>query len=393
MTTFSIVVVPAKVLSDGRHRIRIAVAHKRQTRYIVTPFILDSLSQFRNGRVVRHEHADQINSHLRKKVDDYIRLAASLDDAQGLTCTELIHFLREAQRRKQMTLMLLTEEYLERLEREGQSKSYLLYQTALARACRYLGGNLPLGRLGPADICRYTDYLEQEKLSSTTIRIYLTLLRVVVNYAVKMNYVNYPVHPFAVCRLPVAHVRELDLTVEELKRLRDLPLRTRNLIQTRDLFMLTYYLGGMNLRDLLVYPFEEGNDVLRYVRHKTGGRKTGENEIVFTIQPEARTLIRKYMGTAGLLRFGKNGSYATIYNMVYRNLPRLAHLAGITSRLSYYSARKSFAQHGYDAGIQMETIEYCIGHSMKRNRPVCNYIRIMQAHADVAMRKIFDRLL
>lgn len=393
MTTFSIVVVPAKVLSDGRHRIRIAVAHKGQTRYIATPFVLDSLSQFRNGKVIRHEHADQINSCLRKKVDNYFRLAASLDDAQGLNCTELIHFLHEEQRRERMTLASLAEEYLERLAREGQSKSHLLYQTALARACHYLGENLPLGRLGPVDICRYMDYLEQEKLSATTIRIYLTLLKVVVNYAIKMNYVNYPVHPFAVCRLPVARMRELDLTVDELKRLRDLPLRTRNLVQTRDIFMLTYYLGGMNLRDLLAYPFEESNDVLRYVRHKTGGRKTGESETVFTIQPEARTLIRKYMGPSGLLCFGKCGSYATIYNMVYRNLPRLAHLAGITSRLSYYSARKSFAQHGYDAGIQMETIEYCIGHSMKRNRPVCNYIRIMQAHADAAMRKIFDRLL
>ena len=49
--------------------------------------------------------------------------------------------------------------------------------------------------------------------------------------------------------------------------------------------------------------------------------------------------------------------------------------------------------HGYDAGVQMETIEYCIGHSMKRNRPICNYIRVMQSHADVALRRIFDRLL
>ncbi len=191
----------------------------------------------------------------------------------------------------------------------------------------------------------------------------------------------------------MARVRELDLTIEELKRLRDLSLRTHNLLYTRDIFMLSYYLGGMNLRDLLVYPFEEGNNVLRYTRHKTRERKTGESETVFTIQPEAWTIIRKYMGAAGVLRFGRHDSYDNIYNMVYRHLPRLAQMAKITSRLSYYSARKSFAQHGYDAGVQMVTIEYCIGHSMKRNRPICNYIRVMQSHADVALRRIFDRLL
>ena len=43
MTTFSIVIVPTKRLANGKHRIRIAVAHQAQTRYIATPFILDSM--------------------------------------------------------------------------------------------------------------------------------------------------------------------------------------------------------------------------------------------------------------------------------------------------------------------------------------------------------------
>ena len=40
-----------------------------------------------------------------------------------------------------------------------------------------------------------------------------------------------------------------------------------------------------------------------------------------------------------------------------------------------------------------EKIEYCIGHSMKNNRPIFNYIRIMQEHADKVFREIFDQLL
>ena len=50
----------------------------------------------------------------------------------------------------------------------------------------------------------------------------------------------------------------------------------------RDIFMLTYYLGGINLRDLLAYDFKNKND-MRYVRHKTSNSKKGENEIVFTL--------------------------------------------------------------------------------------------------------------
>ena len=55
MANLSIVIVPAKKLSNGRHRVRIAVAHRSQTRYISTQFILDSANQMKNGRVVKHE--------------------------------------------------------------------------------------------------------------------------------------------------------------------------------------------------------------------------------------------------------------------------------------------------------------------------------------------------
>ena len=71
----------------------------------------------------------------------------------------------------------------------------------------------------------------------------------------------------------------------------------------------------------------------------------------------------------------------------------MTDLAGITRKVSYYSARKTFAQNGYDIGIEIEKIEYCIGHSMKNNRPIFNYIRIMQEHADKVFREIFDQLL
>ena len=57
MANLSIVIVPAKKLSNGRHRVRIAVAHRSQTRYISTQFILDSANQMKNGRVVKHENA------------------------------------------------------------------------------------------------------------------------------------------------------------------------------------------------------------------------------------------------------------------------------------------------------------------------------------------------
>lgn len=395
MTTFSIVIVPTKRLANGKHRIRIAVAHQAQTRYIATPFILDSISQLKKGRVVRHENAAQINLCLQRTINEYILILSSIKHANQLTCTQLIHSIQEEERKKYLTFDVIAKEFLSTLQSESRIKSYKLYKTAISHFNRFLKKehDIPLEQIRPSHIHQYQDFLEKRELSSTTVRIYLTLIKVILNYAIKMDYIHYKVHPFAACILPSSRIRNLDLTVEELKSLRDVSLKEQNLLIVRDLFMLTYYLGGINLKNLLDYHFEENNLILSYIRHKTYRTKHGENEIVFSIQPEAQQIISKYRTDKGFLKFGPYESYNKVYSLIYRYLSRIAREAGITSSISYYSARKSFAQHGYNIGIQIETIEYCIGHSMKSNRPIGNYIRVMRSHADIAMRRIFDKLL
>lgn len=395
MTTFSIVIVPTKRLANGKHRIRIAVAHQAQTRYIATPFILDSISQLKKGRVVRHENAAQINLCLQRTINEYILILSSIKHANQLTCTQLIYSIQEEERKKYLTFDVIAKEFLSTLQSESRIKSYKLYKTAISHFNRFLKKehDIPLEQIRPSHIHQYQNFLEKRELSSTTVRIYLTLIKVILNYAIKMDYIHYKVHPFAACILPSSRIRNLDLTVDELKSLRDVSLKEQNLLIVRDLFMLTYYLGGINLKDLLDYHFEENNLILSYIRHKTYRTKHGENEIVFSIQPEAQQIISKYRTDKGFLKFGPYESYNKVYSLIYRYLTRIAREAGITSSISYYSARKSFAQHGYNIGIQIETIEYCIGHSMKSNRPIGNYIRVMRSHADIAMRRIFDELL
>lgn len=44
------------------------------------------------------------------------------------------------------------------------------------------------------------------------------------------------------------------------------------------------------------------------------------------------------------------------------------------------------------AGVPLEVLEYCIGQSVKRNRPIFNYVKVMRRHADEAIRKILDNV-
>lgn len=392
MANFSIVIVPTKKLSNGRHRIRIAVAHHSKTRYISTQFILESATQLKNGRVVRHENATNMNACLRKLINEYEEIVTSISYLPAISCTELIHIIAYEQKKKGITFQTVAKEYMDFMKGEEREKSYKLYKIASERFIKYMRGDFPLIQLTPLHIQEFAKVLHEENLTDTTIRIYLTLLKVILNYAGKMNYVNYSIHPFIFFKMPVSNVRELDLSVEELKRIRDVRLFKPTLSIVRDVFMLTYYLGGINLRDLLAYNFKDKN-YMRYVRHKTRNSKKGENEIVFTLQSEAKAIINKYLARDGYLKFGKYSSYRQIYSLIFRHIDKVTRLSEINKKVTYYSARKTFAQHGYNLGIQIEKIEYCIGHSMKNNRPIFNYIKIMQEHADKVFREILDQLL
>ena len=52
MANLFITIVPTKVLANGQHKIRIAVSHNWDTRYIPTNIVIDSLNEFKNGKIV-----------------------------------------------------------------------------------------------------------------------------------------------------------------------------------------------------------------------------------------------------------------------------------------------------------------------------------------------------
>ncbi|MBR4517104.1 MAG: recombinase, partial [Bacteroidaceae bacterium] len=71
MANLSAVIVPAKVLKGGKHKIRIAVSHNSKTRYIVTNITIDSDKEFKDGRIVKRPDSAIKNVKLRGLLDKY----------------------------------------------------------------------------------------------------------------------------------------------------------------------------------------------------------------------------------------------------------------------------------------------------------------------------------
>ena len=304
MATFSLVIVPAKKLSNGTHKVRIRVAHNSDTRFITTEIAVRE-NEFKNGKIVRRPDKDFLNMKLQEWYNTYFKRYIELEHAELLTCAQLVKIITHPTTGEQHRKFEdVVEEFLSQIDEEDRSKTYKLYKLAAKHFIQFTGPGALMEHITPIRINNYLTHLRKSKLSPTSIKIYITLLRVIINYAIKMGYVEYKVDPFVTATIPSAKRRDTHITVEQLKIIRDMVPNQYNVSVVRDIFMLTYYLAGMNLVDMLAYDFR--TNVVDYIRIKTRNTKDGDRLISFAIPDEAKPLIKKYMDkNTGKLVFGK----------------------------------------------------------------------------------------
>lgn len=390
MTTLRIAIVPAKINKAGKHKIRIAVGHRQQTRYIVTRFELDNPDDLQNGQVVNLPNAPYINMKLRSILNSY-QEALDKINTHAYSCKQLIEYLHTI-KSGSTSYSIASNDYIDTLVREGRKSTAQLYARTSKYFIEFCKHDIMLDGITPRTIKDFDIYMMRAlSLNPSTRGTHMAHLKAVINQAIRDNMVKYDTHPFAYYEKPTIPVRELDISVEEVRLIRDSEPKAKALVVARDAFMLSYYLGGINMVDLLAYNFK-GKTTMEYERQKSKNTKKNDKKVCFTIPDEAKPIIKRYMGRNGKIDFGYKLSYENLRKYITKYIGILAQSLGIETHVIYYTARKSFAQHGFELGISLERIEYCIGQSMKGNRPIFSYVKINKKHADETIRAILDNL-
>lgn len=265
------------------------------------------------------------------------------------------------------------EKYIDELKNNGQDS----YAQNMGYTLKYLtecfGENVAMSSLNTNAIKMWEKWLAKMGYSPTTINIRMSHLKALLNAAVTEGIVEYKVFPFRGYKMPTKNVREIWITKDELRRLREAVftgVSARRHTVARDLFMLSFYFAGINLTDLMDARLD--GETITFVRKKTAAKKHGDKEVSLTIQPEARAIIDKYITTEGKLDFGYNYSqYEQFRSFVTKGLNKIGQDLEFEKKLMFYSARKTFVQFGQQLGIPLYVLEYAIGQSVKdaNNRP------------------------
>lgn len=388
MATLSLTIFKAKALKDGRHKIRIALRHKHETTYIVTRFII-SENQFKNGQVVKHPEASAINRKLRNILDDLQEKLDSIKHLELYSCRQIKEIISTDNLSDEQTFSSACSNFVDYLKSEGRD-SYALSIERVGRYFRdFARGDILLSDLTPSLVQNFAAFIRKRKVTETTVNTMLAQMKSVVNRAIREWNISYDIHPFVTTRISASPIRKLDLTVQNFNKIRESSPEKRKLIMARDLFCLSFYLGGMNLIDIMQTDFRK--DVLGYSRSKTKGRMQSDNVITFTIPSQAREIICRWMDKrTGKLDFGYKFTYHNFSQYVTYSLGDLAEELNIDERVTFYSARKSFAQYASEIGIPDGIIDYCLGHSDKSKGVIRYYTKVRQKQADMAIARVID---
>lgn len=391
MATLKLTIFKAKVLKDGRHKIRVAVCHKHETCYIVTNFIIDNETQFKNGQVVKRPDAAMMNRKLRNLLNEYQDKLDSIRNVSLYSCSQLKNLLvNTVKDEDESTFQSVSSAY----EHELVDNGSLGYAKLIERNTRYftefVKGDIFLSDITPELIENYSRFLRLKKgIGETTNSMMMRNTKTIINKGIKRRLVKYDVHPFVNFQIATSPVREVDISISTFNLIRLEQPTERRLLVAHDLFCLSFYLGGINLIDLLTIDFRK--DKIEYVRTKSRNTTQGVRTISFTIAPEAKEIASKWMDKkTGRLDFGYKFSYQNFSRYLSRSLDKLVKSLGITEKVIYYSARKSFAQYASEIGIPDGVIDYCLGHSDKSKGVIRYYTKVKQQQADIAISRVID---
>lgn len=208
-------------------------------------------------------------------------------------------------------------------------------------------------------------------MSDNGFSIHLRNLRTVFNWAIDNEYTDK--YPFRRYKVKNERVAIRNISVDELRALRDYPVEPWQEIY-RDLFMLTFYLCGINPVDLLhLKPSDMKNGRIRYKRRKTGRLYD------IPVPTPAKGIISRYAGKKWLLRpldeYSDYKDFCHHWNDALKKIGKSEKVADKTGKrrkikytpivegLTVYVARYTFASIGAEIDIPRETIALCLGHA------------------------------
>lgn len=266
------------------------------------------------------------------------------------------------------------EEIISEMERSGRIGNAKAYTETFKSLFKYARDSLTFSQITPEFLEKYEVWLRENGNKEGGIAFKMRELRAIYNKAINRGIVGQEYYPFKKYKISKlkAKQRKIALSIEDFKRIKNFNVcNYPELIEAYNYFMFSFYANGMNFIDMAKLKWSDiRNGRIYYQRSKTKGKFS------ILVNSELKSILEYYQGvnrssdyifpillkndlTPKQIAYRKH-KVLSRYN---RKLRSIAKLVGISTDITSYVARHSFATILKHKGTSIEKISELMGHA------------------------------
>lgn len=423
MATFNIYIDKNHKNGKGKHTVYIRIVNNRTSSAINTGYHVSEQQIDKNGYI-----KDKLLLRLvLEKIEGYEeKVNRELgNNIARMTAKEITAFLKrkEAEESQRIDFIEFAREHIQKLKKAGREKRAKHIQTTINALVDFSGNTLDIGKITSKFLSKFEDHLRSSRvitrlnqfgeevkthrqpLTDTGVHDYMADIRTVFNEAINrynddeagvMLITHYPFRKYKLS--PANAPVKKNLQIEVIQKIIDLPDGGARQDLGRDVFLLSFFLVGMNTVDIYNIPYSAyKNGRITYRRSKTKKRRQDKAEISIKVEPEAEVLIKKYMDYTKSRLFSFHNRYCCSdgFNAaVNKGLQQVSQLIGSNMNgrwITAYYARHSWATIARNIlGISIDDIALALNHVSENHKVTSIYIEKDFTRIDKANRAVMD---
>lgn len=424
MATVTWVVFKHHKKADGTYNPKIRISHNGTSSYVATS-IFTELVRFKKGASSGTVTSEKIKEDLDDLVKGYRNV---VNENQILvseceTSKDIVELIERKRSGESIDFIEYARRYIAAIKNEG---TRTVKTTGINSLCHFLkdttgGCKLNTRLLTSSFLRKYESWLRKERiitvkqrpglksefkdikkppLNDTGIHSFMGVIQSVFNNAL-LEYNDYEIgnivianNPFKSYKIPpvlVSEKRAVDVSViRKLYAFNPINKRKRTTIFARDIYLLSFFLAGMNVADMLDCRIV--NERIEYERKKTKDRRKDKAFTSVYIHPVVLPIIEKYRDATGKHVFDFNERYngsRELTKAIHRGMRSLCEELGV-EYMQFYSARHSFATIARnDCDVSKDDIALCLNHSSGHS-VTDTYIKSDFSRIDEVIKKVVD---
>ena len=389
MATISAVILKKQKKLDGTWNVKIRISNNGRSSYIETTIFATKSNLDTKLRLKKVF----VDTYLTSLVNEYRERINKLGvKVEYMDAIEIRTYLQSDE--KEINFLEFCDSYIKDLLDSSRESTGIKRQSSINVFKSFLGKKsirpeqITLNLIKELEI-----YLRKKKYAVNTMRNILSDLSVIFN-AAKYKYNDeelgiIKIHnsPFSRYSMPKkTESKKKALDIQFIKDFRDYHFTSKTTQDSRDLFMLSFYMCGTNMVDFHRYLTDPNIERFDYNRSKTKNKREDQSFISIKVVDEAKPLIEKFAGKLQR-RFA---SQKTMNNMVSKAFS--IDMEGLfeVEDLTFYHARHSFATLARRCGFSLEDVGAALNH--KKKTVTDDYIKEDWSLIDKIQRTVLDLL-